>query len=352
MVLAVYDGEPFLEQALSSVLRQSWRDFELIVVNDGSTDRSREIVAGVADPRIHLVDNERNLGLTPSLNRGIAAARGEFIARLDADDLATPDRLARQVAYLDTHPDVGLVGSWYRSVDLHGHLSDRRTPPSDHVALRWDLLFHCPFAHSSVMWRREPVAATAGAYDPRYRYAMDWEFWVRIAAHMRVANVARVLTHYRNQPQSMTSTSPRVAEETGMAREDALRSVFGEDAASWIGLGQTLYAPLDGWDEGAGERDIAASIDAILQLADAFAERLALDADARGAHRTRVRNWLAPRLMIRAYAAERSGRRGEGRAVFDAARALEPGVLFSVKAARYVAARLRRSLTVGAPAAR
>src|SRR5581483_9504087 len=113
VLMSVYNGERYLREAIESILVQTWQDFELVCINDGSTDQSREIVLSFNDPRIRLVDNEQNLGLAKSLNKGLMLARGNLIARQDADDISEPDRLLKQVAFLEQWSEIVLVGSWY-----------------------------------------------------------------------------------------------------------------------------------------------------------------------------------------------------------------------------------------------
>jgi glycosyltransferase involved in cell wall biosynthesis len=112
VVMPVYNGKEYLALAVESILRQTFADFEFIIINDGSTDNSADIAASYEDPRIKLLHNDKNLGLIPSFNRGLENSRGEYIARMDADDIAFPDRFKKQVAFLDDHPDIALCGSW------------------------------------------------------------------------------------------------------------------------------------------------------------------------------------------------------------------------------------------------
>src|SRR4051794_29608800 len=116
VLLAVYNGERYLREAIDSILGQTFQDFEFLIINDGSTDSTREIILSYHDPRIRLVDNEDNIGQTRSLNRGLALAAGQFVARQDADDISEPERLASQVAFLEIHPEVVLLGTWYRKI--------------------------------------------------------------------------------------------------------------------------------------------------------------------------------------------------------------------------------------------
>ena len=246
VVMAVHDGERWLRAAIDSVLAQTFEDLELIVVDDGSTDGSAAIVRGVEDGRIRLIANDRNLGLAASLNRGVAAARGEFIARLDADDLAMPERLARQVAFLDGNPDVGMTGSWYVELATDGRENERELPV-EHWDLRWHLCLYSPFAHSAVMWRRTLVRDRVGAYDERLAYSMDYDLWRRMASACRVANVPAHLVRIRSHAGSMTST-------------------FGSRSREGVRMRAAYAAKLLGWPEGADEEH-EARLDRLYRLA-------------------------------------------------------------------------------------
>jgi hypothetical protein len=206
VLMTVYNGAAYVRAAVASLLEQTYADFELLVVDDASTDGSGDIVAAMADPRIRLVRNNVNLGLTRSLNRGLEIARGELIARQDADDLSAPDRLTKQVEFLDAHPDVALVGSWYRKMDAAGASLGDRHLPEDHALLRWALLFYCPFVHSAIVFRRHIVVGEHSGYDERFLYGEDYDLWSRVARCHRVANIPAVLVAYRQGPATMTST--------------------------------------------------------------------------------------------------------------------------------------------------
>jgi hypothetical protein len=339
VVLAVYNGEEFLRETIASVLAQTFRDFEFVVVNDGSTDASRDVVLSFGDPRIRLLDNPRNLGLTPSLNRGIGEARGEFIARIDADDVAAVSRLARQVRHLDRHPEVALVGSWYREIDGAGRRRSRGQFPLDHTELRWSLMFYCPFTHSAMMWRRVPVTDAVGLYDPAFTYAMDWEYWARIASRLRVGNVGAVLTRYRIGPHSMSSNHARVLEEIELARIAAIRSVFDADASPWIAQGPVLFPVVDGWPEPAGASQVRASVDAARRMHAAFTARLELHGAALDMQQRWIRSWLARRLMTSGRKAHLAGRTEHGRLLFAEARRLDPRSVMTINCGRYFVAR-------------
>jgi hypothetical protein len=207
VVLSVRNGGSDLLRALGTILNQSFSDFELIAINNGSTDETEAYLDNISDPRVRVFHQE-NAGLAAALNRGISLARGRYIARQDHDDLADPSRLAKQVAFLDEHPDHALVGTraeiWIGDTPS-GRFHDH---PTEDEILRFALLFDNPFVHSSVMIRKSALDHV-GVYttDPARQPPEDYELWSRIARHYRVANLAERLTIYREVPSSMSRAS-------------------------------------------------------------------------------------------------------------------------------------------------
>ena len=191
VVMAVRNGAAWVAEAIGSVLGQTDGDHELIVVDDGSTDATADVLAGVADPRLRVIRQDA-AGLTRALNRALGLARAELIARLDADDLALPERLARQRAFLAAHPDVGVLGTAAREVDATGAPAGEVRPPRDDAAIRRALIRSNPFVHSSVMARRALLAGVGG-YDERVAVGQDYDLWMRLAPRTRLANLAEVL---------------------------------------------------------------------------------------------------------------------------------------------------------------
>ena len=205
MVLAVFNGDSYLSIAIDSVLAQSFAEFELIIIDDGSYDTTPDIIRRYSsDSRVKCIKNEHNLGLSRSLNIGIVAARGKYIARLDADDIAEPDRLRQQVEFLQNNYPTVLVGSWARHIDSDGVELSTHKLPSDDSQLQWLLLFVCPFYHSAVMFDRSKVLENVGLYNNKLSYSMDYEYWFRIASRFAVANINSVLISYRETDNSMT----------------------------------------------------------------------------------------------------------------------------------------------------
>lgn len=204
VVLSVRNGGADLPLSLDTILKQSFSDFELIAINNGSTDGTREFLDQITDPRVR-VFHQDDKGLAAALNRGISLARGRYIARQDHDDLADASRLAKQVAFLDANPDYALVGTraeiWVGdkpSGRFHDH-------PTEDDILKFDLLFDNPFVHSSVMMRKSALDHV-GVYttDPARQPPEDYELWSRISRHYRVANLPERLTVYREISSSMS----------------------------------------------------------------------------------------------------------------------------------------------------
>lgn len=203
VLLPVLDGEAYLREAIDSVLRQTCDDLELLVIDDGSHDRSAEIVSSYADPRVRLRRHERNVGLIPTLNEGLEEARGEYVARIDADDVAHPRRLELQVRHLDAHPDVAALGTGVRNFgEVNNSWTLKIRPPE----VRARLLFECAIPHPSVMLRMETLRRHGLRYDPCYPHAEDWGLWIALAERAHLANLPAALLRYRTHPRQVTRT--------------------------------------------------------------------------------------------------------------------------------------------------
>ena len=179
VVMSVYNGAVHLREAIDGVLGQTFGDFELIVVNDGSTDASRQIVESYPDPRIRLVDNDKNMGLPWSLNRGIDEARGELIARQDDDDISLPERFERQTSLLDSDRRIALVGSGWFYIDIDSKIFGEGSLPGDDAAIK-SKLRTLRFPHGSFMVRKD-LLRSIGSYDPRFVYTQDLDLLLRLA---------------------------------------------------------------------------------------------------------------------------------------------------------------------------
>ncbi len=199
VILPAYNGATYLEESVESILSQTVSDFELIAINDGSTDNTFDILQGYSkkDQRVVLIDNPGNIGLIATLNRGLSLSRGRFIARQDADDVSLPHRFEQQLAYFDRNPDVGLVGSTMDAVDEAGRRLEIYRFPETDLEIRFRLLFNCSFCHTSVMVRKELLDRYGLAFDHQFKYAEDYELWVRLLSHTKAYNFPDPLVKYR-----------------------------------------------------------------------------------------------------------------------------------------------------------
>lgn len=205
VIMPVRDGERWVSEAIRSVRDQTLAAFELVVIDDGSTDATPDILvaAAAADPRIVVLQQQRD-GLVAALNRGLAAARAPLIARLDADDVALPDRLARQVDHMAAHPGVVLLGGWATIIDEQGRPKGREMRPSP-KNLRATLMKKSPFIHPTVMFRAE-AAHRVGGYHAAFEAGEDYDFWLRLADVGEIAILPELLIRYREHGGSVTRT--------------------------------------------------------------------------------------------------------------------------------------------------
>ena len=202
VIMSVYNGEKYLREAIDSILNQTFTDFEFIIINDGSTDGTREILESYSDSRIRLIHQE-NIGLTKSLNRGLKLARGEYIARQDADDVSYPERLSYQVVFIEKRPDVVLVGTHASFIDQRGTEFSVWRPPATHDAIRKQMLKGNSFCHGSVIFRKECLN-TVGSYREQFRYTQDYDLWFRISDQYEVANIERILYKFRRNSHTIS----------------------------------------------------------------------------------------------------------------------------------------------------
>lgn len=195
--IAAYNGSKFLKEAIASLLAQTLKHWEAVIVDDCSTDDTFEIASSFSDPRIRVFRNVENQGQSASLNTAIQHSRGRYIARLDADDIALPRRFELQSQFLDSNPDIGICGS---SIQIFGYSKGNRAYPRSDKQARCELLFRSAFAHPAVMWNRQLFIDHSLWYAPELRYYQgeDYKLWTDASRHMKLANIPEVLTAYRS----------------------------------------------------------------------------------------------------------------------------------------------------------
>jgi len=199
ILMPVRNAEAYIDAAVDSILRQTEPSFVLLVIDDGSTDRSVERVLARSDPRIRLVSDGQQRGVIDRLNWGLDNATTDYVARMDADDISAPDRLARQLRFMQEHPEIGICGSWYSGFSDTGTLWEARLP-ENHPGLVAMMPFASPLAHGSVLMRRSVLTRFGLRYAPEAVHAEDYDLWERAAAVTRLANIPAMLYAYRVHP--------------------------------------------------------------------------------------------------------------------------------------------------------
>lgn len=211
VLLPVYNSSAYLTSAVESILKQTFTDFELLLINDGSTDNSLSLMQSFKDARIRLIDNEKNIGLTATLNKGIELARGKYIARMDADDISLPARFEKQVAYLDKHADVAVLATRASFMNTEGEITGEWNDDAVHVSendiKRFTAFSNC-LVHPSVMMRARVLKKYR--YRDHLRSAEDWDLWLRLLADgQKIHKLDEILVHYRVHPQSAMASEKK-----------------------------------------------------------------------------------------------------------------------------------------------
>lgn len=231
VVMPVYNAENYLKEAIDSILNQTFIDFELIIINDGSTDSSDGIISGYTDPRIVYLKNEGNRGLVYTLNRGFSLARGEYIARMDSDDIAMPDRFVKQIEYLEKNASVGICAMGIEQIgELGGvrYFSER----SEEIAV--DLLFQCALCHPTVMIRKSMLIEYQLAYDPDYEKAEDYRLWCQAITKLKIVTLREVGLKYRIHKNQVTQKFSAVQ----MSASNQVREQYLMDLGVTVSVGE------------------------------------------------------------------------------------------------------------------
>ncbi len=211
VVMPIYNSEAYIKEAIDSILAQTFTDFEFIIIDDGSSDNGFAIAKSYTDPRIIAVKNEHNIGLALSINRGIDMSRGRYIARMDQDDISLPDRFSKQYTYMESHPDIAILGAWALTFGSGTHTPI--THPTDPKELKVNLLFRTSLVHPTIFIRTEFLKKYAIRYghmenNKTVGYIEDYDFYTRCSQYGNIANLGEVLLYYRRHAQQ-TSVEKR-----------------------------------------------------------------------------------------------------------------------------------------------
>ncbi len=202
VLMPVYNASVYLQDAVDSILKQTFKDFELLIINDGSKDDTSSILQSFNDTRIRLVQHSTNEGLVKTLNEGLKSARGNYIVRMDADSVSLPNRISKQVKFMNANRDVALAGAWFRDINSKTQVSK---VPGKHEEIKSFLFFNPVFAHSTVIIRKNYFQSHHLYYNADFPHAEDYELSVRVSRMLKLANVPEVLLHSRYHDYRISS---------------------------------------------------------------------------------------------------------------------------------------------------
>lgn len=228
VLMPVYNGQKYLKEAIVSVLSQTYVDFEFLILNDGSTDRSDSIIRSFKDSRIRYIRYKKNLGFSPILNKGLTLARGTYIARMDCDDLCAPTRLEKQVEFLEHNPDYGVVGALFGLIDKNREIHDMGgVKLLENEDLKIGLLFGNIFCHGETMLRKSVLKAHHFTYDRRYTPCEDYDLWVRMSRVTKFKTLPEVLYFYMVHAAGMSGMQSQKMKDEVHAISKKLQKIWG-----------------------------------------------------------------------------------------------------------------------------
>lgn len=202
VLMPVYNGEKYLREAIESILNQHFTDFEFLIINDGSTDSSADIISSYSDSRIRIINNEQNIGLVNTLNKGLKESKGEYIARMDCDDVSVRKRLSVQVKFMEKNKNVGVSGSNYYV--LRGNKKAIADLPISEKEIRCFMLFNCPIAHPTAIMRADAIRKNDLNYSSEFKHSEDYDLWSHIADKYGIINLSEPLLNYRMHNDQIT----------------------------------------------------------------------------------------------------------------------------------------------------
>ena len=205
VLMSVYNGEKYLHEAINSILNQTFEDYEFLIINDGSNDNTEEILQSYDDQRIRIVNNGKNIGLTKSLNKGLKIARGQYVARMDADDVSYPERLEMQYKHVNNDKNLAICASYHEEIDETGNLIETIKPNLEPEQLYYFLTFSNRFLHSSVLMRKD-IISKVGGYDESIKRTQDYDLWYRVSRVAKINVIDKVLVKHRVHKESISLT--------------------------------------------------------------------------------------------------------------------------------------------------
>ncbi len=235
VVMPVYNGENYLNDSINSILNQTFKDFEFLIINDGSTDKSLDIIKSFKDERIIIINNESNLKLANTLNKGISLSNGKYIVRMDCDDISLPYRIEKQVKFMEENKDIGICGSWISTIGIRN--DEIWKSPEDPEEIKCLLLFHSTIFHPTVIMRKNLFDDYNLKYSNELLYVEDYDLWVKASRITKISNIQEVLLYYRLH-QDKTSSKHRELQRIndGIIRKRQLNLLFDDLKEEYLNI--------------------------------------------------------------------------------------------------------------------
>jgi glycosyltransferase involved in cell wall biosynthesis len=242
VLMSVYNGDKYLRQAIDSILNQTFEDFEFLIINDGSTDNTAEILQSYHDPRIKTISNRKNEGLIKSLNKGLEVAKGIYIARQDADDISESRRLETQVQYMENHKDIAAVGSSIKCINAYDEVIGFSAFPISPAEIRLSLLLgRWTFAHGAVMLRNHPAQRIR--YDENALHAEDYDLWLKLSRRFPMANINDRLYNLRIHDSRITARFADIQQDSeASSLRNELEGILGKYIPKEVVMTMSLYS--------------------------------------------------------------------------------------------------------------
>lgn len=274
VILSAYNAEKYIAAAVESILKQTFSGFEFFIVNDASTDKTGEILKSFTDSRIIIINNPENLGVAVSANRCMDMAKGEYIARMDADDISLPRRFELQVKLLDENPQTGICGAWLRTIGTGKNYTEKYAQTSGEIKFR--MLLENPFAQPVIMMRKVFFDKHTLRYEPSYFPSEDYELWARAIRFFDGANIPEVLLYYRIHPENASNTKKeKQMKDTDSIRIMQLKHLVGEIN----GAEELVFLKLLKKSGGSGREFIDTAGSLLLKMRTANAEKKIYEAE-------------------------------------------------------------------------
>lgn len=211
--MPVYNAGAYLKEAIDSILNQDFKDFEFVIVNDGSKDESESVILAYNDPRIKYIKNPQNLGLIASLNIGMGNCLGDYIVRMDQDDISLPNRISQQIKFMDENPEYGLIGSWFE--DFGEHIESKVIRySSDDTQIRIRHLYQTHISHPTAVMRTSVIHKYKIRFDPEFVHGEDYNCWVTFSEFCKLSNLPELLVRKRDHPTNITNKYDSVMHAT------------------------------------------------------------------------------------------------------------------------------------------